>query len=101
MILTGIPSICGESPAFFSCFTSDFCYNDSVIKSAYFKSEKETPMHLPKDPVMLLSMVNMKLRDQYASLDELCIDLEEDKEELCAKLSSAGFSYDEKTNQFR
>ncbi len=32
-------------------------------------------MKLPEDPVMLLSFVNMKLRDQYASLDELCDDL--------------------------
>ena len=26
---------------------------------------------LPKDPMMLFSVVNMKLRDQYASLDDL------------------------------
>ena len=32
-------------------------------------------MKLPEDPVMLLSFVNMKLRDQYASLDDLCDDL--------------------------
>ena len=29
-------------------------------------------MKLPEDPVMLLSFVNTKLRDQYASLDALC-----------------------------
>ena len=32
-------------------------------------------MKLPEEPVMLLSFVNMKLRDQYASLDDLCDDL--------------------------
>ena len=33
-------------------------------------------MKLPEDPVMLLSFVNTKLRDQYASLDALCDDLD-------------------------
>ena len=32
-------------------------------------------MELPKDPMMLFSVVNMKLRDHYSSLDELCDDL--------------------------
>ena len=32
-------------------------------------------MALPKDPIMLLSVVNMKLRDTYSSLDALCDDL--------------------------
>ena len=27
---------------------------------------------LPEDPVILLSVVNTRLRDQYASLEELC-----------------------------
>ena len=34
---------------------------------------------LPKDPIMLLSMVNMKLRDRYASLDALCEDMDVSK----------------------
>ena len=29
--------------------------------------------NIPKDPVMLLSFINMKLRDFYDSLDALCI----------------------------
>ena len=29
-------------------------------------------MELPEDPMMLFSVINMKLRDCYASLDELC-----------------------------
>ena len=46
-----------------------------------------------QDPFMLLSMCNMKLRDQYSSLDELCDDMEIEKCELEEKLSSAGFEY--------
>ena len=33
-------------------------------------------MELPKDPVMLLSVVNTKLRDYYTSLDALCEDMQ-------------------------
>lgn len=55
---------------------------------------------LPQDPVMLLSMVNMKLRDQYLSLDALCEDLDEDREEIIRKLSALGYTYDPAQNQF-
>ena len=37
---------------------------------------------LPKDPIMLLSMINMKLRDRYASLDALCEDMDVSREEI-------------------
>ena len=30
---------------------------------------------IPEDPVILLSFVNTKLRDEYPSLDELCASL--------------------------
>ena len=43
-------------------------------------------MDLPNDPVMLLSVINMELRDRYKSLDELCDDRQLDKAALCAKL---------------
>jgi hypothetical protein len=57
-------------------------------------------MDLPQDPVMLMSVINMKLRDKYSSLDELCDDMCIDKSELCVKLKSAGFIYDESNNKF-
>lgn len=50
-------------------------------------------MELPDDPMMLFSMVNMKLRDCYHSLDELCDDMNVDKELLVKKLKAAGFEY--------
>lgn len=55
---------------------------------------------LPKDPVMLLSIVNMKLRDQYASLHALCEDMDESETQIAAALSAIGYEYDEGTNQF-
>lgn len=57
-------------------------------------------MNLPNDPIMLYSVVNMKLRDFYSNLDALCEDLNVDKEELITKLSAAGYEYDEEENQF-
>ena len=44
---------------------------------------------LPKDPVMLLSFINMKLRDQYDSLESLCEDFNVSKEEIIEKLKTA------------
>ncbi len=55
---------------------------------------------LPKDPVMLLSAINLKLRDFYPSLDALCEDLEEDKAEIEKKLSAIDYRYDKERNQF-
>lgn len=56
---------------------------------------------LPNDPMILLSVVNTKLRDAYDSLDALCEDLDADREELEKKLAAAGFCYDENVNQFK
>jgi hypothetical protein len=55
---------------------------------------------LPKDPIILLSVVNTRLRDFYSSLDALCDDLEEDKSEIINVLSSVGYKYDEEKNMF-
>lgn len=57
-------------------------------------------MQLPNDPYMLLSMINMKLRDFYPDLDTLCEDMNVDKEELCGKLKAAGFEYSKENNKF-
>lgn len=57
-------------------------------------------MSLPKDPMILYSMVNMKLRDLYSSLDELCDDLQIDRSELESRLQEVGFDYDAGQNRF-
>ena len=57
-------------------------------------------MDLPQDPMMLFSVINMKLRDFYPSLDALCEDLNVNKEELMAKLAAFGFEYSEENNKF-
>lgn len=55
---------------------------------------------LPQDANMLLSIINMKLRDFYGSLDALCEDLYEDKEQIQKTLSGIGYTYDGEKNQF-
>ena len=54
----------------------------------------------PKDPFMLVSWTNMKLRDFYPSLEKLCEDLEIDRNELEKTLENAGFTYNEAQNKF-
>ena len=57
-------------------------------------------MNLPQDPMMLFSVVNMKLRDEYPSLDALCKGMDVDKDKLEAQLSAAGFEYNAAQNKF-
>ena len=55
---------------------------------------------LPRDPVMLLSVVNTKLRDYYSTLDVLREDMQVDKQELIGKLEMIDYTYDAGSNQF-
>ena len=55
---------------------------------------------LPGDPMMLLSVVNTKLRDEFLSLDELCDALDVSKDEICAKLSAIDYHYHPDQNRF-
>lgn len=55
---------------------------------------------LPNDPVILLSVVNTKLRDYYKSLDDLCDDLNVPRKEIEARLATIGYLYDCKQNKF-
>ena len=57
-------------------------------------------MSLPKDPFMILNYVNTELRDNYASLKELCSSLGVNEEAIAGTLANAGFSYDEGLNRF-
>ncbi len=56
--------------------------------------------NLPKDPIMLLSVINTHLRDHYKSLDALCDDLDIDSTQLIKTLSNIDYIYHPETNQF-
>ena len=57
-------------------------------------------MSMPEDPIMLYRFLNMKLRDEYPSLDALCEDLDVSKDEIIKKMKSIGFEYDSERNRF-
>lgn len=55
---------------------------------------------LPNQPMILLSFINTKLRDDFSSLEELCKSFGADKEEILEKLGSIDYEYDETLNKF-
>lgn len=55
---------------------------------------------LPKDTAMLLSFINLKLRDFYPSLDAFCEDMDEDRTGIEKRLAEIDYYYDEEKNQF-
>ena len=57
-------------------------------------------MTLPKDPVMLLSLINTKLRDYNSSLDDLCKENDLNEDEVKEKLEMIDYHYNEERNQF-
>ena len=56
---------------------------------------------LPQDPVILISFINTKLRDQYDSLDSLCDDFHIDSKDIENKLNQINYFYDPDANQFK
>ncbi len=57
-------------------------------------------LDMPKDPVMLLSFVNMRLRDEEINLAEFAAGFSVSEESIKEKLSAVGYTYDEKLNKF-
>ena len=57
-------------------------------------------LEMPNDPIILLGIINMKLRDFYQDMTILCDDLELDFLKIDAVLNEAGFNYDVQTNQY-
>ena len=55
---------------------------------------------IPSDPIMLLSFINLKLRDYYSSLEALCEDMDVSGAEITEKLSAVNYHYDAEKNQF-
>ena len=57
-------------------------------------------MPVPNDPIILLSFVNTKLRDEYSSLEAMCGELGICRAELEAKLLLVGYEYNASQNRF-
>lgn len=57
-------------------------------------------MNLPKDPIMLLSVVNTALRDHYPDLSELAAAYMTTEESITTTLATVNYHYDKEQNQF-
>lgn len=58
--------------------------------------------HLPIDPHILVSSINMLLRDEeYDSLDEICYAYNCDKQPMLRQLLLAGYVYSPEQRQIR
>lgn len=57
-------------------------------------------MSIPKDPFILLSYINTQLRDNYSNLDDLCINLQIEKNWLENTLNQIDYYYQKENNQF-
>ena len=55
---------------------------------------------LPKDPMLLLSVVNTKIRDYYGTLDALCEDFHVEKQIIIDTLKGIDYEDDESRHQF-
>jgi hypothetical protein len=64
------------------------------------QKERSPPMNIPNDPMMLLSFINTKLRDDYKDLSTLCYELELEESAITDKLSSIDYTYDANLNRF-
>lgn len=53
-----------------------------------------------KDPYILLSRVNTKLRDECDSLEEFCKTYNLNQESIIEKMALIGYSYQKQHNQF-
>ena len=72
----------------------------SNVTYVKFRKARRKYMSLPKDPVMLLSVINTKLRDFYPNLEELAKAEDITPEEITQKLATINYIYDENQNRF-
>ena len=75
-------------------------YNKKEGGAGSAPPERRRFMKLPSDGAMLLSFLNTKLRDEYASLNAFCSAYDVEPAALCEKLAALNYRYAEKQNQF-
>lgn len=64
------------------------------------KKEEELPETLPRDPFILLSYVNTKMRDEGWDLETFCQETGAPRNTLCAALAVIGYAYEEELRRF-
>ena len=56
--------------------------------------------NLPKDPMMLLSFVNTRMRDEGIDLDDFSTQFQIDRKHIEEKLDKIGYSYNNELRKF-
>lgn len=56
--------------------------------------------NMPKDPMMLLSFVNTRMRDDALTLEELAAQFDVDADEIISKLAGIDYTYDAASRRF-
>ena len=90
--------IFGKKNAAFACICQKKALPLHLVTIKQLK--KQSHMTLPANPDILVSFVNMKLRDEYASLEALCEDMDLNPDELIQNLRKAGYEYNEAAKRF-
>ena len=57
-------------------------------------------MQLPEDDFIALSYLNTKLRDEYRSLEEFCLENDVCMRDICLRMADIGYEYDGDKNTF-
>ena len=71
-------------------------------KSCTFAPKLKQMDYLPQNPAILVSSINMLLRDEeFDSLESLCYNFNTEPEKIKAILHEAGYVYSEEQEQFR
>lgn len=81
-----------------------WCFIEYVVSlhEKQNQSYGKTMDRLPNDPMMLISSINMLLRDgEFDSLEDLCAYFERDVEEVKEELQVCGYTYDEEQKQIK
>ena len=65
-----------------------------------FRDEHAFNFFMIKEPFILLSYINTKLRDEYSSLSDLASSTGYDELEIVKILKEIGYFYDEEQNAF-
>lgn len=80
------------------CYTTFHKINDEFQERITLMAYDQ---NLPQDPFILLSTLNMKLRNQFSDLEKLCIHYQISSSIINDKMNAIGFSYDSESNQFK
>lgn len=73
---------------------------ESAPRTATKTKRIQKIMQLPEDDFIALSYLNTKLRDEYCSLEEFCLENDVCMRDICLRMANIGYEYDGDKNTF-